>query len=577
MKRFVAIVFALLQLAWPVVGLAQTSDFASIGQKITSFDSNITIDRDNIAEVHETIVYSFDDGSHHGIFRVIPTAFLTPHGTKYTPITKYWVTDGSGNSLQIKVSKFDHDLEIRIGNPDALLPAGQYTYKINYSIGPVVTKESGYDLLFWNITGNGWLVPIDQVTARVTTPVAMAQTVCFTGITGSQAHDCKIDQSGSTVSISAASLTASAGLTLRGQLPPGSFSQYPSSQPAALLIRYGLFGFSCILILLALTVWAARLTLNARRKHDQTIMPEYEPPDGLTPGEMGVLDDRRSNQVEISATIIDLAVRKYIKIEQVSPPKWPAKGKYKLIRLAENAPLRDYERNLLDAFFLGGDTLDLSRLRYNQTLASAIGLVVRAVKHQLKRDVEKKGYYSKSFGSYFHLTLTIIGIAVWLVGLVVVFNPTATIGQKELLTVLMLLGSVLVLRTAWQRANLTKEGLAVWGHVEGFKWFLSMTEKDRLKFTDAPECTPALFSKMLPHAIALRVEKQWAKQFAGIDVSQGTYWYGGGVYNFSAPSDFASDLSSGLISSMNSSFSSSGSSGGGGAGGGGGGGGGGGW
>ncbi len=89
-----------------------------------------------------------------------------------------------------------------------------------------------------------------------------------------------------------------------------------------------------------------------------------------------------------------------------------------------------------------------------------------------------------------------------------------------------------------QKGNLTDEGAKQWALVDGFKLFLNVVEKDRLKFTDAPEKTPERFSKLLPFAVALGVEKQWAKQFEGIDVTQSTNsWYNGGnMAAFSAAS-----------------------------------------
>jgi len=76
----------------------------------------------------------------------------------------------------------------------------------------------------------------------------------------------------------------------------------------------------------------------------------------------------------------------------------------------------------------------------------------------------------------------------------------------------------------------------------------------------------------LPYAIALGVEKQWSKQFAGIDLTSSTNWYNGNVATFSAVA-LASDLGGIFAStiSSNSSVSSSGGSSGGGFGGGGGG------
>lgn len=94
-----------------------------------------------------------------------------------------------------------------------------------------------------------------------------------------------------------------------------------------------------------------------------------------------------------------------------------------------------------------------------------------------------------------------------------------------------------------------------------------------------PSKTVNLFESLLPYAVAMGVEKSWAKQFDDIYKEQPDWYQGSGTFTGNR---LASGLSSG-IGAMNSSFShstsssSSGSGGGGFSGGGGGGGGGGGW
>lgn len=87
----------------------------------------------------------------------------------------------------------------------------------------------------------------------------------------------------------------------------------------------------------------------------------------------------------------------------------------------------------------------------------------------------------------------------------------------------------------------------------------------------------SFFSKMLPYAVALGVEKEWAKQFESIDMSKEMYWYGANNRSFNSAlfASSISDMTSNFSSSVSAGFSSSSS--GGGAGGGAGGGGGGGW
>jgi uncharacterized membrane protein len=129
-------------------------------------------------------------------------------------------------------------------------------------------------------------------------------------------------------------------------------------------------------------------------------------------------------------------------------------------------------------------------------------------------------------------------------------------------------------------------------HMKGLKMYLSFSEKERLKAHDAVEAplTPnatepvrdrTFFEDLLPYAIALGVEKTWAKAFSHI-YEQPPEWYSGTMTNFTALSlaDSISRTTSATAKTFSAptSSGSSGYSGGGGfSGGGGGGGGGGGW
>ena len=137
----------------------------------------------------------------------------------------------------------------------------------------------------------------------------------------------------------------------------------------------------------------------------------------------------------------------------------------------------------------------------------------------------------------------------------------------------------------------TEVGQQVMEHLEGFRMYLSVTEKDRMNMFNAPGKTPELFEKYLPYALALDVENEWSNQFADVltkaaqsDSDDSGYrprWYRGSNWNSSQPQSFVSSLGTSLAGSVASAAtapgSSSGSGGGGSSGGGGGGGGGGGW
>jgi len=137
----------------------------------------------------------------------------------------------------------------------------------------------------------------------------------------------------------------------------------------------------------------------------------------------------------------------------------------------------------------------------------------------------------------------------------------------------------------------TYAGRRLLDQIEGFKMFLGAVDSDRLNRAMPPQQTPVVFEKLLPYALALDVEQDWANKFSGVLTAASTVPGGSStVYATSfyvgtsgggfGGANFASSFSNSFTSAISSSSSAPGSSGGGGSGGsggGGGGGGGGGW
>jgi uncharacterized membrane protein len=70
----------------------------------------------------------------------------------------------------------------------------------------------------------------------------------------------------------------------------------------------------------------------------------------------------------------------------------------------------------------------------------------------------------------------------------------------------------------------TKKGALAKEYILGLKEYLQVAEKDRIKFHNAPEKNPEHFEKLLPYAMVLGVEKEWAEQFKDIYL-QNPSWY----------------------------------------------------
>jgi uncharacterized membrane protein len=273
-------------------------------------------------------------------------------------------------------------------------------------------------------------------------------------------------------------------------------------------------------------ILAIRYFKRRARRAKETVVAQFDAPKGLSPGEIGLLTDETATTVEVTATLIDLARRGHFVISYEKQKKiFGSKERFLLTKNQTQDKLSAAEKGLFDGVFAQKDAVYIDQLQPT-TMAS----VVTTFKKKLQDSLQDSG----------------------------IFAPKLKLLAAE---------------------NLTERGYDMWAHVEGLKLYLNVAEKDRMKFDEAPDKTPERFTKLLPYAIALGVEKQWAKQFEGIDVEPATRgWYHGA--NSSNPLLFTGLMSGSFSSGVSSHFSppsSSGGSGGGFSGGGGGGGGGGSW
>lgn len=583
------------RLAQWLVAICLTLNFGGLAlaqsnvEEIENFNTNININRNNAATITETIEYNFGFFERHGIERWVPieTKIKDDYRRFYYHF-KLLAATIDGHKVKSQVRDEGVYKVIRLGDPNRTI-GGVHSYTISYQMDPVIQRDGDGDYLNWNLVGSQWKVPIAAASAQISFAdgVKVLQSRCYSGPSGSTAQDCNVSTTEDSLSINSKdSLTPGEDMTVNALVTPNSFTKYqvPTGPPAHIVLPVLGYVVGVLAVVFGVIGRILSWMVYRYKRKRQLIIPQYAAPDKLKPGEIGLLNDNVANMSEVTATLIDLAVRGYIRIEQTQAKKLFKKAEYKFHKLKDYSGLSGYEKDLLDLFFGSGkQTATLKSVS-----ASKAATVIKDAKEQMKKDLQKKGYYEMGKASNWRGRL--MRRFFWLVVLVVVFGNLyawlkgANFGNAALSDAVMFVGMII----GWaisKRDELTHAGYAQWAKIQGLKLFLSVTEKERLKFHDAPAKNPKQFNELLPYAVALGVEKQWAKQFEGMDVSRGAGWYSGHhaltpyVLASSLSSDFSSSVSSNFTPTQSSSGGSSGGgfSGGGFSGGGGGGGGGGSW
>ncbi|MCC6564097.1 DUF2207 domain-containing protein [Candidatus Uhrbacteria bacterium] len=570
MKRF------LLSLALILVGISFASaTFAA--EIIRRFDVSAELASDRMLRIQETIEYDFGGAQRHGIFRLIPVVY-SRNGASYRLHLNVEASTVDGQPVRQDVSTEGENLRIRLGDPD-LYVTGKKTYVITYSTDRAINdfEEDGERELYWNVTGDWWEIPIESSMFTLTGPAEATKAICFTGVYGSTEQDCSITSSSSMlVSRVTRPLAAREGFTIAVRYPASSIAAIPAWKTILNIILDNIWLATPFIVFIAMYAYWRRYGKEPDGRG--TVIAHYEEPRGLPPALLAAILEQEISQKAVTATILDLARREYLKVIIEGDPEakgWFAKkATYRFHKLEKASDLNElkklsgFELTLLTGLFDGEDEVSLEDKKDGSFWKS-----VQTARHEAFDQLKSKGLFTKNPAAVRGMWS---GIAV-VVGIAGFFLSGFFGG---LMIFAAIVSAVIIGIFGWHMPQKTKEGAIVAEEAEGFKLFLSVTERDRLNFTDAPERRPDQFARFLPAAVAFGVEEKWAKQFANLAIQPPSYIQGGSnawtAFNYahmvdsmhaaSASSLYHNPSSAG---SGGSGFSGGGSGGGGGGGGGG--------
>jgi hypothetical protein len=486
--------------------------------RISDFHDTMTVTHDGSLVVSERITLQFE-GEFHGIFRDIPIEYPGPHGTNFTLFLKVTsVTDEAGNKLKYDSHTSNGYRHLKIYVPNAV--DATRTVQIDYLVRNAVRYFDNYDEFYWNVTGNDWPVPIDHASAFVRFPDNAAGSLraqAFTGTYGSTQHEATAQVNGAETSFETTNpLPMRGGLTTDVYIPkeilsePGTFT------------RLVWFVGSNPVVFLPLWTLAVMFVLWWYKGRDpdpgQSVAPMYEPPAGISPAEAGTLIDDTIHPRDITCTLVDLAVRGFIKIEEVNEPGLVFHHKDYVFHLlkpqAEWTSLAPHERVMLENIYAGGGTdTRLSSLKNHFYTALPI------VREDIMSALRRKGMYlldpeSANVYSFVAIIFILAPFAI-----AQFFGAADFFNSIGLLIVSVLISALVWWLFARQMTAKTINGARTRIAVLGFQEFIRRVDADRLK-----RMPPDTFEKYLPFAMALGIESIWAHKFAGL-IQNPPSWY----------------------------------------------------
>ncbi|MDM7978907.1 MAG: DUF2207 domain-containing protein [Rhizobium sp.] len=602
---------AFLLLIWMACG-------AQAEEVIRDYHADIVVLPDATIEVTETITVNAEGNEiRRGIFRDFPLYAQDARGFRQQVDFELISVERDGRPEANHTETVSGGIRIYTGSANVFLQPGEYTYTITYRTGRQIRYFDDHDELYWNVTGNGWLFPIDRAGATVTLPEGAlpTRTTVYTGPSGSTAQNAReIPGSNGLEFQTTQPLSPNEGLTIVLAFDKGVVAAPSSEDSTWWFIRDNLntiigFGGLAVIFLYYLRSWVA----VGRDPPKGVVVPRWDPPEGISPALVNYIDNKGfsgAGWTALSAAALNLAVAGYVELDDLdSSITIRRTGK------AITGKLQSGEAALIAEIPSSGDTLVIDK---------ANGKKVQSVGNRFRQAIEKEhrnkyyngnpGYTSLGIGLsiavvaalfifgdldedvyalIFVPTFFSVFFGTFTIGLVNSFRRGRSLFSKIIAVLaLALIGFValstmsLMLISMWMDLESTHQfpvliafggillvnllffflmgaptplGRKLMDGIEGLRIYLTLAEKDRMNMAGAPTMSPSHFEKLLPYAVALGVEKPWSRTFetwlATAAAGAATAAYSPGWYHGSNPGGFGGRIG-GFSSSMASTIAS---------------------
>ncbi len=527
----------------------------SATERITNFHSDITVHENGSMTVREDITVKAEGRRiRRGIVREFPTTYKDKRGNWYNVGFDIKTTLMDGKPVAYFVETARNGKKLNFGD-DSFIRHGLHTFTVEYTTNRQLGFFEDHDELYWNVTGLGWRLPIEHVTARVHLPSAIPTDKirfdAYTGAYGSRAQDVEMHRIAHGVAFETTRpFREYEGLTIVVGWPKGYISEPTLVQKWRWFFDDNKHILLFILGLCVLLMYLILISIRIRKKRLQDpIIPLFYPPEGMLPGGMRYFIKMGYDSVVLAADVVNMAVQGWLTMDYTVG--WWGSGTYTLKKKTFQEDREPLYKSLFSRFFVKDNEI---------TLGSANN---KAVQNAIE---DSESYYKKKYTNLFdyHGSETF-----WAIFIAVLFGLGVTVLMPDSIWLFLSVfayGFCIYFFYRFMKGY-TKEGMLLQNKIEGFKLFLATTEIDRLKVIGTPPTkTPELYETYLPYAMALGVEEAWSAQFAPLfeklEVAGNPYmpiWIVGWNGRAFHASRFSSQMSKGMSSAISSSASVPGS------------------
>ena len=522
---------------------------AQSAEAIRDYRVRIEIGADGDLRITERITYDFGAQLRHGIFRSIPTRhYFDETRDRVMPVEVESVT-ATNAPADVDVTEEGSSTIIRVGDPDVEI-SGAHTYTLRYRVEGALNAFDDHDELYWNAIGQEWQAPIERSRIVVVAPGTITETACYQGHQGSTEPCARSETAGPTARFAPGrALQPYEGVSIVVAMPKGVVVPEPGpihverwSIERAFTVNEATVGLSALVAgVIAWLLFAAWSREGRDRRYvgsqidqvmgspsgegepvplgegDAEAPVEFAPPEDVRPGQIGTLLDERANVIDVTATIVDLAGRGFLRIQEIPDEGLFSKADWSLARSAQDdSPLLAYERKLLDGLFRDGDEVKVSELK--TTFAERL----HGVEEALYTDAMRRRWFSerpdrvRTRWAVRGLALTILGAGITYV--------LARWTHWGMVGIPVILGGIALALLSRRMPARTAKGTAILRRVRGFRRVIATAETHMSRWAEQEN----VFTRYLPYAIVFGLTEKWAKAFQDLGLEPDTSsWYVG--------------------------------------------------
>ncbi len=475
-------------------------------------DVEITVLPDGAFLVQETQVIRFTSGTFTYGYRAVPA-------NRLTSISDVQVWE-DGQECRTSVTKEESEYRIRWEMPQPRSNS-RHTYVIRYVVHGGLRYYEGGDQLWWKAVFPDRTFPVLASTVTVHLPegaVAEKAAAYFAEAT--------VSGIGTNTVVFTAQEVLDPGqeMEVRVQFPhgvvKGSAPGWQRAEDLKPMMDLGLGVLGALFViggpLFMVLLWYVR----GRDPHVE-LPTDYltEPPSDAPPGVAGALVDERADLQDVLATVVDLARRGYLEIEEIATRRFTGTPSDFIFRRTDK-PVDDllpYEQLLLEKLVGRKGERRLSSLKnqFYQTLPE----IQKGIYEQLVR----RGYFrarpDKVRARYVGLGAVLLFL-VFFAGFCVIGTVMQTTGVAICPIIGLGVTAVSMMIIGQHMPVKTRRGAEEAARWRAFKQYLQEVQR----YTDVREATDQ-FEKYLPYAIAFGVDRSWINRFSRVEGVPAPVWY----------------------------------------------------